>query len=164
MRTGALLAASALALVLATTAAAATITKHATTKSYLLTLDVGPGESMYTQAQVKSMHPKSGEVMLGSGAMAGSMAMAGGNERHLEVHVTSRTTGKVVTNVTPQISVVDKTAMTMTTKLHVVAMEGIGAGTSDVHYGNNVSVTRGHVYDVTVIVRGETARFQFTAD
>jgi len=164
MRTGALLTASVFALVLAATAAAVTITKHATTKSYSLTLDVGPSETMYSQAQVKSMHPTSGEVMVGSGTMTSSMSMKGANVRHLEVHVFSRTTGKVVTNVRPSISVVDKADMAMTTKLDVVAMEGIGEGAADLHYGNNVALTSGHTYDVTVVVDGQKAGFQFKAD
>jgi hypothetical protein len=163
MRVSAILAASALALVLATTAAAAAITKHATTKSYSLTLVVGPSETMYTQAQVKSMHPKSGEEMLGAAIGGGSMSMHGANERHLELHVASRTTGKPVTNATPQITVADKADMSVSTKLDVVAMEGIGMGMSDLHYGNNVALAPGHTYDVTVVVHGEKASFTFKA-
>jgi hypothetical protein len=86
------------ALVLATTAAAATvITRHAKTASYSLTLVVGPMEAMYTQAQVGSMHPKSGEVMVRGSMTGGSMsAMKGESERHLELHVRSRAKVSVV--------------------------------------------------------------------
>ena len=163
MRACALTVAVASALVLTAAASAATITKHATTKSYALTLDVGPMETMYTEAQVKSMHPKSGEVMLEGGSMNSAMAMKGALERHLEVHVTSRASGKVVTNVKPLISITDSTARTMSTKVNAVAMEGVGAGMSDVHYGNNVALTPGHSYEVSVSINGEKASFTFKA-
>ncbi len=146
------------------TASAATITQRANTKTYALTLTVGPLEKMYTQAQVKSMHPTSGEVMVG-GSMGGGMSMGKGT-RHLEVHIRSRATGKVVTNVTPTIRMRDKTAMSsmnMTVKVPVMAMEGIGAGVSDLHYGNNVPIAAGHTYEVVVTVGKETATFTFRA-
>jgi hypothetical protein len=102
---------------------------------------------MYTEAQVKTMHPKAGEVMVG-GSMSGSSMSMGKGTRHLEVHIHSRATGKVVTNVVPTIRIRDKTAMssmTMTVNVPVMAMEGVTAGTADLHYGNNVPLTTGHV-------------------
>jgi len=151
------------ALLLAGPASAATITQHATTKSYALTLDVGPLETMYTQAQVKAKHPTAGEVMLGGsmGGMSG-MTMAAGN-RHLEIHVASRTTGKVLAVAPSSITLTDTTGTAMSEKMSVVEMEGIGEGMADLHYGNNVKVTVGHTYEVTVTVKGETASFTFRA-
>jgi hypothetical protein len=151
-------------LVAVATAAAAGVTKHATTARYSLTLHIGPMEAMYTQAQVNAKHPTSGEVMLGGAMMAGSMgAMKGAVERHLELHVASRATGKVVTNVMPTIALTDTTAHAMAEKLEVVSMEGIGQGTADLHYGNNVSLDIGHTYTVTVDVHGEKAALTFKA-
>ncbi len=162
MRFIAILSVSVVALASAA-AATAGITRHATTASYSLTLDIGPTEAMYTQAQVKAKHPTTGEVMLG-GAMSSAMsAMTGETERHLELHVHSRKTGAVVTNVTPQITLTDTTGMTMAAKLDVVSMEGITAGATDLHYGNNVSLKLGDVYTVAVVVKGEKASFTFTA-
>jgi hypothetical protein len=127
-------------------------------------LIVGPLETMYTPAQVKSMHPKTGEVMIG-GSMGGGMSMGKGT-RHLEVHVHSRATGKVVTNVTPTIMIRDKTAMSgmnMSVKVPVMAMQGIDAGISDRHYGNNVPLKAGHTYVITVTVDKEPATFTIRA-
>ena len=165
MRVVAILVAAATALVLVAGAAAAQITRHAKTKSYSLTLVVGPSEEMYSQAKLKAMHPKLGEVMVGGAMMAGSMsAMKGETVRHLEVHVKSLATGATVTNVTPQISLDDTTAKAMMSeKLEVVAMEGVGQGKSDLHYGNNVSLKLGDVYKVSVVVHGEKASFTFKA-
>jgi cation efflux family protein len=153
------------ALLSATSASVATITRHAETRSYKPTLDVGPLETMYTEAQVKTMHPKTGEVMVGS-SMGGSGMSMGKGTRHLEVHVYSRATAKVVTGVVPTIGLHDKTAMSsmnMTVKVPAVAMEGVGEGTADLHYGNNVPLTAGHTYEVVVTVDKQTATFTFRA-
>ena len=53
--------------------------------------------------------------------------------------------------------------MAMTEKLHVMAMYGVEEGRSDLHYGNNVSLTAGHTYKVVVTVKGEKASFTFRA-
>jgi hypothetical protein len=145
-------------------ASAATITRNANTKSYALTLVVGPLEKMYTPAQVKAMHPKTGEVMVG-GSMGGGMSMGKGT-RHLEVHMHSRANGKVVTNVTPTIMIRDKSAMSgmnMATKVPAMAMQGIGQGVSDLHYGNNVPLKAGHTYVITVTVNRQPATFTIHA-
>lgn len=152
------------ALLIVSSATAAVITRTATTTTYKLTLAVGPVETMYTQAEVKSKHPASGEVMVGS-SMGGGMAMGAAN-RHLEVHVASRATGKVVTNVSPTIMLTDTSAMggmAMAEKVNAMAMEGIGQGVADLHYGDNVKLAAGHVYKVAVTVKGERATFTFKA-
>jgi hypothetical protein len=144
-------------------ASAATITRHATTKSYLLMLSVGPLETMYTRAEVKTKHPTSGEVMLG-GSMGHGMSMGAGN-RHLEVQIRSLTTRKVVANAMPAISLRDMTPMGshLDVNVPVVAMQGIGQGTADLHYGNNVNLTSGHLYQVRVTLDKQTASFMFIA-
>ena len=152
------------ALLVVSAASAAVITRSATTKTYKLTLAVGPVEAMYTQAEVKAKHPTSGEVMLDSMGMGG-MSMGAAN-RHLEVHVASRATGKVVTNVSPTIMLTDTSAMggsAMAEKVNAAAMEGIGKGVADLHYGDNVKLAAGHVYRVVVTVKGERATFTFKA-
>ena len=63
------------------------------------------------------------------GSMGGSSMSMGAGNRHLEVHVKSLATGKVVMGVVPTIGLHDKTAMSsmaMTVKVPVVAMEGSG--------------------------------------
>ena len=152
-------------LLLAAPAWGAVITRHATTASYKLTLAVGPTEAMYTMDEVKAKHPKSGEVMVGASMSMGGMSMGKAN-RHLEVHVASRATGKVVTNASPTITLTDTSAMggmAMSQKVEAMAMQGIGEGVADLHYGNNVKLTAGHVYKVVVTVKGEKANFSFKA-
>jgi hypothetical protein len=120
---------------------------------------------MYTQAQVKTMHPRSGEVIVGGSMSGGGMSMGKGT-RHLELHIRSRATGKVVTDVMPTIRIQDKTAMAgmnMTVKVPVMAMEGVGEGTADLHYGNNVQLTAGHNYVVVATVDKQPATFTFRA-
>jgi hypothetical protein len=166
MRPVAVLVIAAATLVAASSSSAATITRTAKTARYSLTLNVGSAETMYTQADVKKMHPTSGEVMIGgSMSMAGSMAaMKGEVERHLELHVVARSTGATVTNVMPTISLTDTSGMAMAaTKVDAVAMQSVTKGASDRHYGNNVSLTLGDEYKASVVVNGEKASFSFKA-
>lgn len=132
----------------------------ATTASYVITLDVGPVETMWSQQQVDAQHPTSGEVMLG-----GVMSMASGaNARHLEAHICARATNTVVRNVNPTITMQDTTASgSAPQSVPISVMQGVTSGPSDLHYGNNVTVTPGHSYSVTVTVKGETATIPFTA-
>jgi hypothetical protein len=131
----------------------------AKTKSYEFKLSIGMPEKMWTPAQVKSKHPTSGEVML-SGSMGGAMSM-GGAARHLEVHITSRSSGKVVSGAHPSISAIDTSVKdAMTIKVAVAAMEGVSAGAADLHYGNNVHLIAGHTYRITVTLNGERAVFR----
>jgi hypothetical protein len=156
--------AAAVAALVGASVAAADIVRHATTTSFSLTLSLGKSEMMFTQAEVKAKHPTTGEVMVGmsSTMSAGGMTM-GGTARHLEVNVRSRATGKVVTNVMPAISLTDTTTNGMTDKLDVMAMQGVGEGVADLHYGNNVSLTLNHRYRVVVRLKGEQATFTFKA-
>jgi hypothetical protein len=152
-------------LILVAAASAATITRSATTSTYKLALVIGPLETMYTQAEVKAKHPKTGEVMVGGAMGMGGMTMGAGN-RHLEVHIASRATGKPLATMPSSITLQDTSAMSgmsMSTKVGVVAMEGVGEGMADLHYGNNVKLTAGHMYKVVATVKGEKASFTFRA-
>ena len=129
------------------------------TKSYVFSYLLGPFTQMYTPAQVKAKHPKSGEVMV-SGQMMG-MHGSMSSQRHLEVHICSRASGKVVTGAHPSITFEDLTAKSMKmTMVPVAAMYGITQGPGDYHYGNNVTVTPGHTYRTTVKLSGQTATFK----
>ena len=152
-------------LLAASASAASSIHVIRTTASYTLMLSVGPKETMYTAAEVKAKHPTSGEVMLDDSMSMGGMSMGAGN-RHLEIQVKSRTTNHVLSLMPSSITLTDTSAMSgmaMTDKLQVMAMYGIAEGMSDLHYGNNVKLTAGHVYKVVVIVKGEKATFSFKA-
>ncbi|MHB8643464.1 MAG: hypothetical protein ACYDA3_11345 [Gaiellaceae bacterium] len=140
----------------ASSMAPATQTK--TTRSYVFKLSIGMSEQMWTPAQAKSKHPKSGEVMI-RGAMGG-MSM-GGSSRHLEVHIRSRSTGKAVTNGHPTITMIDTSVKNaMMRSVPVAVMEGVSAGASDLHYGNNVQMVAGHTFRITVTLNGERAVFR----
>lgn len=129
------------------------------TKTYVFSYMLGPFTQMYTPAQVKAKHLKTGEVMV-SGQMMG-MHGSMSSQRHLEVHICSRASGKVVTDAHPSITFEDLTAKSMKmTVVPVAAMYGIKQGPSDYHYGNNVTVTPGHTYQTTVKLNGQTATFK----
>src|SRR3954454_4980838 len=125
------------ALLLAAPALAETNQKQST-KSYTLTLGVGPKETMYTAAEVKATHPTSGEVMVGGMSMGG-MSMGPGN-RHLEVKVSAKGSSRPL-HVAPKIVLTDTngmSGMTMSEPVSAIAMYGVREGLSDWHYGDNV--------------------------
>ena len=88
--------------------------------------------------------------------------MGGADVRHLEVHICSRSSRKVVQHAQPTMTVVDDTSNGMADHVSVAAMEGIGAGVGDLHYGNNITMPAMHRYTVTVTLNGEKAIFNFT--
>ena len=49
------------------------------------------------------------------------------------------------------------------TQLPVAEMEGVAIGAADLHYGNNVTLTPGHHYIVTVTLNGQQAVLEATA-
>jgi hypothetical protein len=148
------------AALVASGATAATSPQTKSTKSYVFKLSLGMAEQMWTPAQVRAQHPKTGEVMLTGSMMAGAMSM-GRSQRHLEVHITSRATDKVVMGAHPTMSAIDanvKNAMMI--KVPVATMEGVITGAVDMHYGNNVALVAGHTYRVTITLKGEHVAFQ----
>lgn len=138
------------------------------TGSRVFILSVGPEERMYSPQQVRRAHPKGGEVMLsghmqGSGmsGMSGGSSMSGmGAMRHLEVHVCTSHGRKVVTKPMPKIVLRNGQ---MTQMVPVATMEGVGRGTADLHFGNNVELEHGHVYTVEVTEGSDHVMFHFTA-
>jgi hypothetical protein len=64
----------------------------------------------------------------------------------------------------PTIGIRDESAMSsmnMLVTVPVLMMQGISAGTPDLHYGNNVKPTPGHKYQVVVTVNKQTGTFSF---
>jgi hypothetical protein len=134
---------------------------RATTPSYTFKLVIGMAAQMWTRAQVEATHPETGELMLMGSMTAISMS---GSQRHLEVHIYSRSTGKPVAGAHPTITVTDITAKNaMPTQIPVAEMEGVAQGAADLHYGNNVTLTPGHHYKVTVTLNGQQAVLEATA-
>lgn len=122
---------------------------------------------MYSSQQVRRMHPKSGEVMVGGhmqasgmGSMSGGASMSGmARMNHLEVHICTRQGDKVVTAPAPTIMLTSGSKATM---VPVAEMEGIGAGLKDFHFGNNVQLTKGRTYTVKVTEANDHAVFHVT--
>ncbi len=155
---GALAAAAAAPAHTAKAASSCTGSMVVKTSSYVFALKVGPFEEMVSLADAKAKHLKHAEVMV-SGAMMG-MHMAMSKQRHLEVHICQRSTGKVVLGAHPTITVADLTAKGKPKIVSVAAMYDIAEGVSDMHYGNNVPMTAGHVYRVTVTLGGQKVIFR----
>lgn len=125
--------------------------------SYRYVVSVGPPEQMYSPTQVSSLHPKTGEVMLG-----GSMSMAAGSDaRHLEVHICDRPKGNAVLGAPPAITLTDNTAHTVLA-LPVATMQGVTSGAADAHYGNNVAMPLHHRFNISVSFRGEQVAMNYT--
>ena len=143
------------------------VRSESTTTRYRLTLQIGPTERMYSEAEAQAKHPSSGEVML-TGKMAGGMAgmdhaMSGmmtiPGMRHVELHVYSLNTGKVVTDARVTIAL---TGSDKRRRLVPIArMHGVTEGLDDLHYGNNVMLNTG-AYTVDATVNGEAAHFSVT--
>jgi hypothetical protein len=117
---------------------------------------LGPLAQMFAAGQVPSSVPANSEVML-NGAMTPA---AGPDAQHLEIHICSRKSGEVVVGVNPTITLTDTTTG-IATRVEVATMEGVGAGQSDLHYGNNVTAPVGHSFAVTVDLSGESATLRF---
>ena len=133
------------------------------TASYVFLLHVGDPEKMLmiTAAQAKAKHITTGELMLG-----GSMASTGRigaqmTRRHVEVHICSRATGQVVADAMPSITAVP-TSGGAADHVPVMVMEGVTAGSADLHYGNNVPFHLGTSYRITVRLGGEQVSFSYT--
>jgi hypothetical protein len=129
------------------------------TRSYRFVLHIGHVENMFMPYQVRSSHPRHGEVML-----RGRMVMpTHGPLHHLEVHICIKTTHVVVTDANPMIVLTDNTAHGHPENLPVAVMQGIGVGRSDLHYGNNVAMPHHHHYTITVTCNRQRVTFHVTA-
>lgn len=133
------------------------IQQETTTASYDMLLHFGPLERMYTQAEVDSQHPNGGELIL-----RGDPPPALTDGRHIGVHIFGRSSGKVITDANPTITITDS-ASPPEIKAPVVVMQALDTGPTDLHYGNNVALIAGHSYTITVQLNGESAVFKVTA-
>ena len=134
-----------------------TVTIPVTAGVYRMTLMIGPREAMYTQAQARRTHPTTGEIML-RGTMMGGMGMGMPN-RHLEVHVLDRRTMRPASN--PMVSITYQAlspVLMRAVQVPVAVMVGLSMDMSDIHYGNNVSLSSG-TYRVSVHVNQASATY-----
>lgn len=155
-------------------AAAAPGAQTVATTDYYMVMGVGGPEQMYTKAQMQSMHPTSGELMVagtmmgaspsaqasgGSGSqdMPGMGGSADPSTRHVEVMICDQQTGKVITGSMPSMTMGAMNAAADT--IPVAEMQGVDEGPGDTHYGNNVPMTTGDEYTITCTLNGQTATF-----
>jgi hypothetical protein len=140
------------------------------TAHYRMVLQIGATEVMYTASEAKAKHPTSGEIMIGGrmvdgitgvGAEASKPASAKTSPdlRHLELHVYSRATGKMVPEAHVTIGVIG--ADKKSRAVPIARMYGIDEGPDDLHYGNNFALPAG-TYVIDAAVNGERARFSVT--
>lgn len=123
---------------------------------------MGTATTMMATATTMAHAPMTTTPMGNTSNTQMATGMGGADVRHLEVHICSRSTGKVVQNAQPTITVVDHTSSGMADDVSVAEMQGIGAGVADLHYGNNITMPAMHRYTVTVTLNGEQAIFNFT--
>jgi hypothetical protein len=134
---------------------------------YVMVSIAGPNEAMYTMAQARKLHPKTGEIMV-SGQMMGrggsSMSMGSTSVmRHIEVHICSKATGKAVVGAHPAMNLRDLSRGSMLAIVRVAEMQGLNRDPADTHYGNNLTVIPGHRYQLQTTINGQTGMFQFVA-
>jgi hypothetical protein len=115
-------------------AAASGWTRAVVSEHYLVIVNVLPGESMFTDDEKMSMHPTEGELILN-----GKGNQTGEHVRHVEAHVYDRATGAVITDVTPTITVTNRTSGDII-EVAPTLMQDINIGEIDRHYGNNVMI------------------------
>jgi len=142
------------------------ITLTQLTASYSVTLGIAPamqmamaGSDQATAAPMVMVPMPDTGMSMGSMAMTMS-AMDDGQpvNHHLGVHIHDATTGALITNIMPTISIANEGTGETRTLGDVVPMYGMPAGPSDLHFGNNAYLPDG-TYTVTVGVGQETAVF-----
>lgn len=138
--------------------ASATGTKIAQAGMYRFALRFGAAERMYTLAEVRKLHPTSGEVMVGGAMMAMPGMGMNRNTRHLEVQICKGASRSVLMDAMPRIALTDL-AGGKVINVPVAKMRGVDANSADIHYGNNVTIKSGHRYRVAVAAMAATARF-----
>ncbi|MDQ6617706.1 MAG: hypothetical protein M3083_23875 [Actinomycetota bacterium] len=141
------------------------VSAHATTQTYIVQLDIGPMENMYTQAEAESQHPSTGEVMVrgqmsavngATSATPGPAGAVAASGYHLEAHICSKAGGAVIQDAYPTITLINDETKSRA-DVEIAVMQGVSAGVNDLHYGNNVVLTPGASYSVVVALNGQSA-------
>lgn len=126
---------------------------------YRFILTLGEIPMMLNATQVKGA--TSGEVTVNlNGMISNGMNMGMGMKanRHLELIVIERRTGKRITNVMPSVTV--KNAAGKVVPLDsVMQMYDVTKGRSDLHFGTNLNMANGR-HTVRVSFKGETVVFK----
>lgn len=131
-----------------------------TTAHYKITLTFGATATMLTPDQAAGA--KEGEVMVEMPGMAmPAMSMTDGGQpinHHLEIAVADKSSGAVIANQIPAITIKNDMTGAIRTLDAVMAMYDVQVGKDDIHFGNNLYLADG-TYTITAVVNGETASF-----
>ncbi|MDQ2809707.1 MAG: hypothetical protein M3Z04_22760 [Chloroflexota bacterium] len=131
-----------------------------TTAQYGITLTFGAAAAMLLPDQAAGA--QAGEVQV---AMPG-MPMPAMSEtdqgrpvnHHLEIAIVNKTSGAVITDQMPMITLKNDTTGATRSLEPVMAMYDVQVGKQDTHFGGNLYLPDG-TYTVTAVVNGETATF-----
>ncbi len=131
-----------------------------TTAHYKITLTFGTTATMLTPDQAAGA--KAGEVMIPMAGMA-MPAMSTTDQgqpinHHLEIAVADKTSGAVITNQMPAITLKNNTTSATRTFDAAMAMYDVQVGRDDIHFGGNLYLPDG-IYTISAVVNGETATF-----
>jgi len=124
-------------------------TRLATSASYLVVVNVLPGEPMFDSNEVHMHHPTEGEL-----ALDGVANPLGKDVRHIEAHIYDRATGLPDLDVHPAIVVTNHTTGDRI-EVPATLMQDVGIGAIDAHFGNNVRVTGDSDLTLTIDIGDE---------
>ncbi len=131
-----------------------------TTAQYGITLTFGAAVPMLPPEQAASA--QAGEVMLQMAGMAMPPMSPTDQGRpvnhHLEIAIVNKTSGAVITDQLPSITLKNDTTGAARSLEPVMAMYDVQVGKQDTHFGGNLYLPDG-TYTVTAVVNGETATF-----
>ena len=128
-------------------------TKVATTKHYVVVLNVLPAEEMFTRTSYEQSHPTVGELVVD-----GRPTPRPPSSRHTEAHIYSQATGLPVTNVRPRLTLVDHTSGSVR-DVDATLMQDVVIGAPDLHFGSNVIIPSGHQFTIVVSIGAEEVSF-----
>ena len=131
---------------------------------YKLTLTIGPVMPMLMPDQAAGA--MQGEVMVPMPGMPVPQMVTTDQgqpvNHHLEVAIADKTTGAVISNTLPAITIRNQTTGASRDLTAPAAMYDVTKGPTDLHYGNNVYLPDG-TYTIIVTVTGDTVAFRDVA-
>lgn len=125
-----------------------------TTERYLIVMDILAPERMYTDAEVQSLQPSTGELVV----RGRPGPIDSDDTRHMEVHIYGIDDGKPVVDASPVLTLIDHTGG-HTYNVDATLMHDIVIGMPDAHYGTNTRLPAGHSFTLRVQVGDDRTEF-----
>lgn len=119
-------------------------TKVATSEHYIVVVNVLPAEEMFTPAENARLHPTVGELVID-----GKPTPRSREGRHTEAHIYAKDTGLVLSNVRPQMTLIDRNTGQVR-DVDATLMQDVIVGEPDLHFGSNIVIPSGH--EITIVV------------